>query len=211
VVVLLLCNNDLMDNGKETAWGMYWKPRFVMDGDKIRLERERLPERVPLRQRLARELNRRFVLYEVLGWKLAGFRAARGSARTEPMDTAAATPGNGRSLTRRLILEICSLVASHGGQVLLVVIPPFQAPEILDDLPPSGMGSRLDLEPVLAVAAALHPDSTIGFVHDSHWNARGHRVVAAAIAERIRAKGWLAAAIAGIAPATPVAPDLFSH
>jgi hypothetical protein len=200
VVILLVCANDLLDNGKDTAWGLYAKPRFLLDGDRLLLARERLPEGVPLRQRLARELNRRFVLYEFLGWKLARFR------ESEDPRALAEGAAAGRRLTRRLLLEICRDVAAHGGHLVLSAIPPFDAPEALDGLPPAGMGSYLDLEPVLGAAARVAPDSTLHFEHDNHWTPRGHRVVAEALAERIVREGWLTSPAVGIAAALDLDP-----
>lgn len=189
VVVLMICGNDLLDNGKQTAWGVYWKPRFLLRGDSLVLEREVPAQRAPFKMRLARELNRRFVLYELVSWKLARWRIAKGSGGPA---SAAAGRSEELMLTRRLVEEVCRCVSEHDGQVLLTVIPPFDAPEILTDLPPAGAGARLDLEPILNAYQATHPDSTIQFRHDTHWDARGHRLVARAIAEAIRSHGWIA-------------------
>jgi hypothetical protein len=41
------------------------------------------------------------------------------------------------------------------------------------------------------VYGRVYPDSGLGFRYDSHWNARGHRVVGGAIGEVVEKKGWL--------------------
>ena len=194
LVILYLCANDLLDNGKEFAWGLYWKPRFVLSGDSLHLERTVLPERVPARVRLQREIHRHFVLYDVLSWQWARLRSRPTPGGLRPaLDESAGsvTPrSEAHRVTRRLLLEMIQLCHARGIPFLLVVVPPFPAPDLLTDLPPPGTGARLDLTPVLAAYQEAHPDSALGFRYDTHWNARGHRVVAQAIAGVVRDQGW---------------------
>lgn len=194
LVILYLCANDLLDNGKETAWGLYWKPRFLLSGDSLRLDREILPDKVPENVRLQRAMRRRFVLYDVMTWRLARLQSGRlppaiDAGGDEPNEKVDANSGAGR-LTRALLREMIHLCTAQGAKFLLVVIPPFPSPELVADLPPPEAGARLDLGPVFREYQAAHPDSALGFRYDPHWNARGQRLVAQSVADLIQARGW---------------------
>jgi lysophospholipase L1-like esterase len=191
IVALMFCPNDLLDNGKATAWGIYWKPRFLLQGDSLRLERATLPSRVPFSMRLTRELNRHFVLYGILASRWAHLEAGQGEDGAEAGLLTTARTREAYALTHRLLVEMARVSAAHGARFLLVVLPPFKAPELLDDLPPPGTGLRLDLGPIFSEYEGLHPDSTLGFRYDTHWNPRGHRIVAHAIADEVLRAGWL--------------------
>jgi lysophospholipase L1-like esterase len=181
VVVLCFYANDLLDNGHETAWGLYRKPRFLLlpDGS-VQLESETVTEGVPLRMRIQRELRRRFVLYDVIAYRLR---------RGEPDAPAAGAP---RELSRALVRRIAQLCHEGGAPLLLVVLPGIEDPALFDGLPPPGTGTRLDLAPLFSDHEQAHPDSALGFEHDTHWTARGHRFVAGVLAEEIERQGWIA-------------------
>jgi hypothetical protein len=192
-VVLCLYKNDILDNGQAVAWGLYPKPRFLRGPDGVlSLERERLDPELPLGLRVRRELRRRFVLYDVVAFRLAALRARGGAAG--PAGTQAGTEASASSaetLTRALLDEAARGSAERGVHFLLVVLPGLDDAEFLADTPPTGRGARLDLGPILARYEAAHHDSALGFVYDSHWNPRGHRLVAEAIADRVEELGWV--------------------
>lgn len=193
LVVLYLCPNDLLDNGREIAWGLYWKPCFVLDHDSLRLSRESLPHTIPLGIRFRRALYQHFVLYNVLAWHWS--RASEGPhfggmrLKNSGQSTAGGLSEAGR-LTRRLLEEMGRISEASGAKFLLVIIPPWKEPQVLAGIPPDSAGSSLDLGPVFQAYQTAHPDSALGFRYDTHWNARGHRLVAEAIADRIRSEGW---------------------
>jgi lysophospholipase L1-like esterase len=186
LVVLCLYRNDVLDNGQATAWGLYRKPRFVRAADgTLVLESDRLDARLPFSMRLRRDLRRHFVLYDVLAFRIAGLRAGSGETGV----------GDSEGLTRDLLLEATSLCHAQNVPFLLVVLPGFEDARFLDDVPPKDAGARLDLAPVFSRYAAEHPDSALGFTYDSHWNPRGHRLVADAIATEVEERGWLRDAV----------------
>ncbi|MCA9727056.1 MAG: hypothetical protein KC729_05180 [Candidatus Eisenbacteria bacterium] len=183
VVLLCLYRNDILDNGRATAWGLYQKPRFTLnDHAEPVLAQETVSAGVPFGMKVRRELRRRFVLYDVLAYRLAALRT---EAAEEP------DPASARALTHALVARIAADCRAAGAHFLLVVLPETPEPDALLD----GIdGARLDLEPVFEHYRQTHPDSTLSFQHDSHWLPRGHRLVAEAIADRLTALGWLAPA-----------------
>jgi lysophospholipase L1-like esterase len=178
LVILFLCANDLMDNGRDVAWGLYPKPRFVLRGDSLVLEKETLSEGVPWRVALQRELRRRFVLYDVIAYRLA-----RGRSQGEGDPPAAGGQGmlNAHEMTRRLLEEMAATCLRHNAGFLIAPVPPFPAPEVYTDLVSGGSAGLVDLAAVFERYTSQYPDSAIGFRHDTHWNARGHRLVARAL------------------------------
>lgn len=201
LVILCLYENDILDNGQAVAWGLYPKPRFLRAADgTLALEREQLDPGLPFGLRLRRELRQRFVLYDVVAFRLAALRARSGSpagAGPAPgMAQRAGSAGDGSAaeiLTRTLLDEAVRLAAEADVPFLLVVLPGLDDLGFLEGAPPAGTGARLDLEPILARYQEAHPDSALGFVYDSHWNPRGHRLVADAIATLVEAQGWVPA------------------
>ena len=191
--MLYLCDDDLLDNGKETAWGLYRKPRFLLSGDSLKLDREILPRSVPEGALLRRSMRRRFVLYDVMTVELArlegGNRPLSDSDDEEPGGVVAASSAEGR-LARRLLEEMARLCRDRGIPFVLVIVPPFSSRALVPDVPPPELGARIDLAPVFDAYRAAHPDSALGFPFDTYWNARGQRLVAQTLADLIRARGW---------------------
>ena len=182
LVVLCLYRNDVLDNGQSTAWGLYRKPRFVRAGDgSLGLDSGDLDADLPFSMRLRRSLRRHFVLYDVVAFRVAGLRAGVDESGS----------GASESLTRDLLLEAAALCQNEEIPFLLVVLPGFGDLGFLDGVPPEDAGARLDLGPIFSQFESEHPDSALGFTYDSHWNPRGHRLVAAAIATAVAAHGWL--------------------
>lgn len=180
LVVLCLYRNDILDNGSPIAWGLYRKPQFRLDGDgEPFLVSESVPEGVPLGMRIRRELRSRFVLYDLIAYRLAG--GGDDGASDEALRSA-------RALTRALVAENAELSEQSGAKFLLVVLPDLRAePELWRDLP----GEKLDLGPVFASFQQAHPDSELVFRYDSHWRPSGHRLVAETLAATIAP--WIAA------------------
>ncbi|MEZ4654087.1 MAG: GDSL-type esterase/lipase family protein [Candidatus Eisenbacteria bacterium] len=181
VVLLCLYRNDILDNGRATAWGLYQKPRFTLnDHEEPVLAQGTVSAGVPFGMKVRRELRRRFVLYDVLAYRLAALRT---EADEEP------DPASARTLTHTLIARIAADSRAAGAHFLLVVLPETPEPDALLD---GIVGARLDLEPVFEHYRQTHPDSALSFQYDSHWLPRGHRLVAEAIADKLPALRWLA-------------------
>ena len=190
VVLLCLYRNDILDNGQPTAWGIYQKPYFKREANGELKLWDAVEPSVPLSMRIRREIQRRFVLYDVLAFRLAGLRA-----ESHGEDPAAASGESGPSESERLTADLIDTMASkceaRGVRFLLVVLPGLSDTAFLAGVPPPGVGSRLDLAPAFEEYERLHPDSALGFTYDSHWNPRGHRLVADTIAAKVEALGWL--------------------
>lgn len=178
LVILCLYRNDILDNGHDTAWGLYRKPRFRVDGDgQLALESDTVPPGVPFGMKLRRELRSRFVLYDVIAYRLAG----RGNQSES--DRALRS---GRALTRALVAEIAEQSIETDARFLLVMLPDLgEESQFWRDVP----GEKIDLEPVFSSYRQSHPDSALTFQYDSHWLPRGHRLVAETLAATIA--GWL--------------------
>lgn len=180
LVILGLYRNDILDNGHDTAWGLYRKPRFRMEPDgALSLVSESVPDGVPLMIRLRRELRRRFVLYGVVTYRLALRQGQRESEKSIQ---------SSHALTRALVGAIAETSLDSGARFLLLMLPDLEAdPELWEDLP----GEKLDLDPVFAAFEATHSDSEVAYRYDLHWRPLGHRLVADTLAARIAP--WISA------------------
>lgn len=184
VVMLFACSNDLLDNGRDTAWGLYQKPRFILDSNGVlALESPTVREGVPWRMKLRREIRRHFVLYDLL--------AHRMQSMTGPLDVPAGSIEDATTLTRALIRRCAEICRERNVNFLLVVLPGWSDPDIFADMPPPGHGARLELAEPFAARRRAQPESTLVFEHDPHWNERGHRLVADLLASELVRAGWL--------------------
>jgi len=184
VVVLFACSNDLLDNGRETAWGLYQKPRFILDPTgALTLESPTVRDGVSWGMKLRREIRRHFVLYDLMAHRIEGLG---GSLEVTDGSTVGAS-----DLTQALIRRCAEVCHDRDVRFLLVVLPGWSDPMIFADLPPAGVGARLDLAEPFASRHEAQPDSTLAFEHDPHWNERGHRWVAELLAGELRRLDWL--------------------
>lgn len=184
VVMLFACSNDLLDNGRDTAWGLYQKPRFILaPSGALALESPTVREGVPWRMKLRREIRRHFVLYDLLAQRVQSWSGS--------LEVPEGAVQDASHLTRALIRRCAEVCRERDARFLLVVLPGWSDPDIFADLPPAGLGARLELAQPFESRQRAHPDSTLVFEHDPHWNERGHRLVAELLATELSRMGWL--------------------
>lgn len=181
LVILAIYRNDVLDNGRDTAWGLYRKPRFVRDGEALVVAEPTLSPSVPWGMRVRRELRSRFVLYDIVA-----FRFGLASLEESLADDGSGDPqGAAEQTTRRLLEEFAQTCAAREVPVIFLVVPPLEPPSLIEGLV-DGDGARvLDPSAMFTRFQAAHPESTLGFTYDSHWNATAHRLVADTLARAI--------------------------
>lgn len=191
LVVLLFFQNDLTENLQR---GRY-RPYFQLDGDRLTVHNLPAPLRLENRVKtFFKDHSRAFLFLNTRGAllkaRLKRSRATNGDRDVEPGGTQlpAEVLQRGYELTRRLLLEMDTLVRRHGGRFVLVFIP---FPEDLPGKPPPPWSAELrrvvagvcvsrgipfiDLtEPFASHRGGLR----VAFAGDGHWNAAGHRLAA---------------------------------
>ena len=181
LVVLGIYRNDILDNGRDTAWGLYRKPRFVQTADGLALSSETLSSSVPWSMRLRRELRSRFVLYDIVA-----FRLGLASVNEGLHDDGTGDPrGAAVRMTQRLLHEFAGTCRQQMVPAVFLVVPPWEEQSILDGLVQDGYGRVLNPEPRFDRFERAHPDSSLGFTYDSHWNRTAHRLVADTLAHTV--------------------------
>ncbi len=155
-VVVTYTANDVEDVLRASRYGRA-KPRFEAHGDDLRLAPPG-----------ASVLERSSSFYRSLRYFLA--------QRFTPPMTAAET-AQGRALVARLLDAMAH--ETHAMGVPLVVVSA-DAPWLHDGLRERPGVIAIDVGPALAAAAVR--DGPVLFASDPHWNAHGHRIVAAAVA-----------------------------
>jgi hypothetical protein len=180
VVVLLMCDNDFEGNMQGFAYSRYYKPRFLLEGDSLRLVDTPVPRaerRRPVRtwlfdhsallSGLVALINRPRL--RRLERMLSPGEAARSSGSPEELMVA---------LLRKLDREVTQIGArlvtfntGHRGEKT----PLFQA--IRPTLEQAGI-AHLGLEGPLGDARKRHPERKWDFDSDTHWNADSHDLAA---------------------------------
>lgn len=183
VLVVVFLGNDLRDLRYERRMG--WpKPHYELVDGRLRLEPPVATWDVRLRTSS--------YLAEGLLSLMPGLvpRSACAEAWREEDDT--------RELLVALLVEMERVARDAGARALVALAYPREravAPatdeerDVREALESRGL-AVLDLHAPFARAAAAGRSP---FVDDGHWNPEGHALVAEAIAERLRAEGWLAA------------------
>ena len=165
VVLVTFCPNDVDEVLRDRSYGKS-KPRYRMDGGELVLLNQPVP--LPPWERWSH-------LYRSV------LRHAS-ERMQEPLDESQVAAG--RRLVLRLWEEMAARCASAGAALFVVH---GDAPWIAEAIGAKPSAVRfVDVSHALADASR---DEPVVFAHDPHWNARGHRVVAHAVAEHLRALG----------------------
>ncbi len=156
LAIVTYCGNDLFEVLHDRAHGKT-KPRFVLDGDALRLTNVPVPWG---------PLERHSQLWRAARKVLAG---AAG-----PLDAADADAA--RRLTRRIHAEMADALRVVGGRLLVVAVgEPWLAPDAPN-------ASYLDVAPALETARSGGP---VTFAKDGHWYDCFHCAFAEAIAGQV--------------------------
>jgi len=204
VVLLLMHENDFENNARDFE---YWhaKPRFVLDGDVLRLTNVPVPRRT-LRQRAGTFILGRTYLYATL-YRAVFKRAPASRPPGTPPSAAPPAPateapgrdaseaaggsrgrravdGDGR-LTAAVLREFAESARQHGARLVVVSAPmnPVRVGQVRSALGPVGV-PYLPLDDEFARCR-----EPVRFAHDKHWNARGHAVAATAIESFLEREG----------------------
>jgi lysophospholipase L1-like esterase len=166
VVVLTVCANDTREVYRPAMYGRE-KPWFVLAGDRPELRGVPVPR------------------HRVLEWShlLRSAWSAHLKSRNPPLGADEVAPA--RALHAALVGTLAREVRDAGGRLLVVAQDEPWLAATLPDLPDVAW---LDVRADLADAAR---QGAVSFAEDPHWNARGHAVVARAVARAIRSAGWL--------------------
>lgn len=184
VVVLVLAGNDYEDNARSKVYVYYHKPAFVLEGDRLVLINQPVPQSNVVLRTFAQVAQQSYVLTQLNRSIEALVRSAGSgpSAARSPSETKAApAPARpyprtaGQAITVRLVRELAAAVRSAGSQFVVVLT--------------DGQG-----ESARELARAV-ADPTITYVYlddvfrpaeyerlhlpaDFHWNSAGHALVA---------------------------------
>lgn len=176
LVLLLMHPNDVADNNDDGRYG-YNKPRFVLEEGRLALRNVPVP-RDPWTERAERwAYHRTWVLHRL--WRLPRLLDVEEALAAEPEEEEGPPPPPPLAVTEALLGALAERVRADGARLAVVTIPmrePIAGP-IEARLDALGV-PHLDLEP----AFAPYGWREVRFPHDSHWNARGHRVAADAVA-----------------------------
>ncbi|OPZ30493.1 MAG: hypothetical protein BWZ02_00736 [Lentisphaerae bacterium ADurb.BinA184] len=204
VVLLLMHENDFENNARDFEY-WYAKPRFVLDGNVLRLTNVPVPRRT-LRQRVGTFILGRTYLYATL-YRAVSKRAPVSPPPATPPAAAPAAPAtavpdreaphaaaeskgrraiddDGR-LTAAILHEFAESARQHGARLVVVSAPmnPARVGQVRSALEPAGV-PYLPLDDAFA-----HRREPVRFAHDKHWNARGHAVAATAIEAFLERQG----------------------
>lgn len=184
VVVLVLAGNDYEDNARSKVYVYYHKPTFVLDGDRLVLINDPVPQSNLVLRALAQIAQSSYVLTQMnrIIEALARGASAAPGAKTAPEEKreASAQPRPfphtaGQAMTVRLVRELASAVQAAGSQFVVVftdghgAMARKLANAVAD---PAIVYVYLDDAFREAGSGALH------LPRDFHWNAAGHALVA---------------------------------
>ncbi len=196
IVVLVVVSNDLPGNviGFESFGPA---PRFVLDGDSIRLEGLDHPStRAAFRATnlpAPSWVHRRSLVYYVLNHYIYHRLAANRIRRFRDRRLLETPPEEQRELFRRIIRGMQQL--SGENDIPFIVVFAYLRDQLLEN-EASPLSGVIDLvredgvhvidlfEPLRAAEAAT--DSSLYYRYDVHWNARGHRVMAELLEPTLR-------------------------
>ncbi|HXF47565.1 MAG TPA: SGNH/GDSL hydrolase family protein [Burkholderiaceae bacterium] len=184
VVVLVLAGNDYEDNARSKVYVYYHKPAFILDGDRLVLTNDPVPQSNVLLRTLAQIAQRSYVLTQMNRTIEAMARGASAAPKAAP------TPGQatealaatrpfprtaGQAITVRLVRELATAVRSTGSQ-FVVVFTDGQG-EVAREL------TRAVADPAIVYVYLddVFREAESGDLHlpqDFHWNAAGHALVA---------------------------------
>jgi hypothetical protein len=185
VVLLLFSKNDFRNNVmNEENW--YYKPRFVLSGDRLILDNVPVPKST-VTQKLDRFFyGKTFLLKRIyLKIKIIEMQMRSDRSEGEQRDKSGSTRPVPRArreqykhrLVKRLICEVNNFTAAHGAKLVLVSVP-------LDDDERNVLREVATREniPYLPLDDALrNAAENVTFHNDYHWNADGQRVVAGSV------------------------------
>jgi len=180
LVILVMSGNDAGDNHKLRNYMIYGKPRFILEGEDLKLTGVPVSG-VSAQYKVVYYLAQRSALLNAV---LAARRQMR--ARLHSADDTA-TP---YELTRALLREIENVASGNGARFMIVTTRVFWSradkyADFVDILRADGF-SVLDSE-------AQFDHDTMIIPGDGHWNPAGHEFVARKIEEYIRADTLLGA------------------
>lgn len=189
VVVLVVAANDYEDNARSKVYVYYHKPAFVIDGDRLVLTNDPVPQSNVLLRTLAQIGQRSYVLtqmnrsIEALARSAASASDAADSQAGQKAASARPYPRTtGQAITVWLVRELAAAVRATGSQFVVVftdgqggsakelaraVADPAITYVYLDDVFDPGQFDRLHLP------------------GDFHWNAAGHTLVAETVARAL--------------------------
>lgn len=188
VVILLMCDNDFEGNMQGFAYNRYYKPRFVLEGDGLRLVDTPAP-------RAERRRPVRTWLFDHSAFQaaLVGFAdqpRLRGLARLLGPGEAPRSPGSPEELMVALIRKLDREVTKTGATLVSFntghrgeKTPLFQS--IRPELERSGI-AHLGLEAQLGDARKRRPELRWDFGGDTHWNVVAHDLAARVIHLHLR-------------------------
>jgi len=162
--IVVFCENDVEEVLRDLMYGKR-KPRFTLSRDEPVLKSAPGPQEF---------------------WESASFFYR--SVRKQVIEASQSPLSDDEVLAgRKLVLRLFTAMAGELGETSASLVIVHVGAEWIETgfaRPPNAF--LLDVQPALTAAEALGP---VVFAHDPHWNARGHRVVAEAIAAFVKAKG----------------------
>jgi hypothetical protein len=213
-VVLMFYENDVADNNSIVRYGKP-KPRFeLVDGQMQlrgvpvprtpawRTDEPRIAEDRSWRGRVKWLLLRSHLLshfYQLIWrpWREEGWRPWREegptSAASAPAQTAdpAANPDGPYATTQWLLGELNKEARERGGTLLVGFIPPrievehLRSDRVPNHVPVGAICRDLGIA-TIEFAPALEASWLRVYYHGAHWNARGHRIAADVLYDRLR-------------------------
>jgi lysophospholipase L1-like esterase len=196
LVVLMFCENDILDNNSAFRYGKS-KPKFKMVDDGLVLVGVPVAESGKWRPAISpkRELGavgpfRRFLLRSNFVHDVAYRLSLLGRSKRKRETPFSEDSKPDTALTVRILERLDREVKSRGAALLVVFIPSKAEVEQLDDRKPyqteiAGLCRRSGIESL--DLAPRFSDTRLRTYHrlSSHWNSRGHRVAAEALYDYI--------------------------
>jgi len=163
-VIVVFCDNDVEEVLRDVMYGKR-KPRFALAADGLELASVPGPQQF---------------------WERASYLYR--SVRKQVLDAAQDPLSDDEVLAgKKLVLRLFTAMAEElQEESAALIIVHAGADWIEAGFARPGNAYVLDVLPALMAAEATGP---VVFAHDPHWNARGHRAVAEAIAAFVKAKG----------------------
>ena len=175
-VVLVFANNDIMGNNQQIAYGIYGKPLFRLNGERLQLTNQPIPE-APWYRRLAVNLaSRSYVISQANrvqeGLRVLAAPATAGRFRTCGPPSVPEEHGRGGLSTADSSKFKTEVEADGGKFVLLLVDQLYRGVEFRAALAARGVHAIALDDFTPKIAEPVHIADRL------HWNPRGHQLVA---------------------------------
>ncbi len=183
LVLLFVTGNDVGDNDQELVNNIYYKPRFVLEGDELVLKGYPVPKTSP-RGKFVYSLSQRSALAYFLVQRYFDIRSSFGkirgnSAHTSPSESAASRPEDPFKLTITLIDEMRAIAESRHAKFMVVTNSQWWNSRSGENYHDFVADLRAHHFLVLDVESmpGFEPEEML-ILGDGHWSQAGHKFVA---------------------------------